>query len=238
MNVADFAERVARDLHDGPLQDVFATRLRLEAMIGRVPLDIRDEIEQLSQLQSRIILRMRRLGVDVVTGECRELSELLRDAVADASIALGFSPRCSVDPRVDAVADPALVSDVVHAVRESLSNVARHARASRVKVTVAVGPTTLRFTVRDDGVGIPPVGRRGNGLVNLRARAERHGGSCTFRDAAGGGTVVDWSIPFATSQCGTRTNGGPSVDLSRGASVRTAPRGGSLRPCPASRTSP
>jgi signal transduction histidine kinase len=195
VSVADFAERVGRDLHDGPLQDVFATRLRLDALAGRVPPDIAAEINQLSQLQGRIILRMRRLiRHDAATDDHRP-SELLADVVADASIALGFSPRCSIDPRVDGIEDASLVSDVVHAVRESLSNVARHAQASRVRLSIAVGPTTLRFTVRDDGVGISETARRGNGLANLRARAERNGGSCSLRDAAGGGTVVDWSAP-------------------------------------------
>ncbi|MBU6225968.1 MAG: hypothetical protein KGQ43_00110 [Acidobacteria bacterium] len=201
MNVVDFAERVARDLHDGPLQDVFATRLRLDVLATRVPPDIEAEIRRLSELQGRIIVRMRELARPEATthSHSHSLLETLADAVADASIALGFQPRCSIDPRVDAITDVTLASDIVHAVRESLSNVARHARASRVRVSLSMGPTTVRFTVRDDGVGISPTGRRGNGLANLRARADRNGGSCTFRDAAGGGTVVEWCVPLVVS---------------------------------------
>lgn len=195
MNVVDFAEHIARDLHDGPLQDVFATRLRLDTLVNRVPPDIRVEILQLSELQGRIIHRMRELGRPETAIHSHSLSEALANTVTDASIALGFVPRCTIDPNVDAITDAVVRNDVIHAVRESLSNIARHAHASRVRLSVIVGPATVRFTVRDDGVGIPPAGRRGNGLANLRARAERNGGSCTFRDAAGGGTVVDWRIP-------------------------------------------
>ena len=194
MNVVDYAERVARDLHDGPLQDVFATRLCLDALAARVPSDVASEIHKLSELQGRIITRMRTLTDANVTDMGRQPSERLADAVRDASIALGFTPNCSIDPRVDSLQDAALVSDIVNAVRESLSNVARHARATRARMTIVVGPTTLRFTIRDNGVGIPASGHRGNGLVNLRARAERNGGACNFSDAAGGGTVVNWWV--------------------------------------------
>lgn len=194
MNVVDYAERVARDLHDGPLQDVFATRLRLDAIAARVSPDIASEIHQLSELQGRIITRMRTLTDANVTDMGRQPSERLADAVRDASIALGFTPNCSIDPRIDSLQDAALVSDIVNAVRESLSNVARHARATRARMTIVLEPTTLRFTIRDNGVGIPASGHRGNGLVNLRARAERNGGACNFSDAAGGGTVVDWWV--------------------------------------------
>ena len=195
MNVVDYAERVARHLHDGPLQDVFATRLCLDALAARVPSDVASEIHKLSELQGRIIQSMRHLtDTNVITNNKRRPSELLTDAVSGASIALGFSPHCSIDPKIDDLRDAALVGDMVNAVRESLSNVARHARATRVGVSVAVSPTTARFTVRDNGVGIPASGHRGNGLVNLRARAERNGGACNFSDAAGGGTVVDWWV--------------------------------------------
>lgn len=200
MNVVEFAERIARDLHDGPLQDVFATRLRLDTLANRVPPDIQAELRQLSELQGRIIHRMRELGRPDAGLRSHSLSETLATAVSDASIALGFSPHCSIDPDVDTITDVMLANDIVHAVRESLSNVARHARASRVRMSVVVGSATVRLTVRDDGGGIPPAGRRGNGLANLCARAEGNGGSCTFRDAAGGGTVVDWCVPrFITS---------------------------------------
>lgn len=195
MNVVDFAEHIARDLHDGPLQDVFATRLRLDTLVNRVPPEIQAEILQLSELQGRIIHRMRDLGRAKTGIQSLVLSDALANAVTDASIALGFTPRCTIDPKVDTITDAVVTNDVIHAVRESLSNVARHAHASQVRLSVIVGPTTVRFTVRDDGVGIPPAGRRGNGLANLRARAERNGGSCTFRNAAGGGTVVEWCIP-------------------------------------------
>ena len=132
MNVVDFAEHIARDLHDGPLQDVFATRLRLDTLVNRVPPDVQAEILQLSELQGRIIHRMRELCRAKTGIHGHGLSEALANVVTDASIALGFTPRCTVDPNVDTITDAVVVNDFIHSVRESLSNVARHAHASRV----------------------------------------------------------------------------------------------------------
>jgi signal transduction histidine kinase len=78
---------------------------------------------------------------------------------------------------------------------EALSNVARHAHASRVEVEVLVDDgVTLR--VIDDGVGPPgPKDPRGNGLRNMQERAERLGGSFGMLAGPGGGTVVEWHAP-------------------------------------------
>ena len=79
--------------------------------------------------------------------------------------------------------------------RESLSNVARHARATAVEVQITV-TDVLTVTVADDGVGFDPTARRGNGVRNLRERAEAHGGTATLEPGADGGTVVTWAVPL------------------------------------------
>nr|BFE78114.1 hypothetical protein GCM10020093_007150 [Planobispora longispora] len=79
--------------------------------------------------------------------------------------------------------------------REALSNVARHARASRVQVLVGVSEGTLLLEVTDDGVGIPEGGRR-SGLRNLAERAERLGGAFTAERAEGGGSRLRWRVPL------------------------------------------
>jgi signal transduction histidine kinase len=81
------------------------------------------------------------------------------------------------------------------ALREALSNVARHARASQVDVTVRAA-AELSLTVRDNGTGISDVTRR-SGLSNLDQRAAKHGGTMRIEPAAGGGTELDWRVPLA-----------------------------------------
>lgn len=195
--------RMARDLHDGPLQDVFVTRLRLDALAHRVSPDVAAEIRQLSMLQGRIIRRMRAVGRGDFLDDGRRIVEILADAISDASLGLGFEPRCSIDPRVDRIDDPALANDLVHTVRESLSNVARHARATSVDLSLSIGSGIVQLFVRDNGVGMTPEGHRGNGLANLRNRAERNGGSCILREVKTGGTIVDWRVPLTFSGGGT-----------------------------------
>ena len=83
--------------------------------------------------------------------------------------------------------------------RESLSNVAKHAQARAVNVTVAIARGRLSLTVEDDGRGITadagPAARTGHGLPNMRARATDLRGDCTV-EATAPGTRVHWYVPL------------------------------------------
>ena len=80
-------------------------------------------------------------------------------------------------------------------VRESLSNVARHARARSAEVDVAATATGSRVDVRDDGVGLGRPTRR-SGLANLRRRADRRGGIFAVGPREPAGTWLSWSVPL------------------------------------------
>jgi signal transduction histidine kinase len=93
-----------------------------------------------------------------------------------------------------------MAGSAIATVREALSNVARHAQASRVEITVVAAQHTLTISVADDGVGVrPDVDQSGGqGLRNMRDRAERLGG--TFRILSGSnnrGTVIEWILPLS-----------------------------------------
>nr|WP_241769784.1 ATP-binding protein [Cellulosimicrobium sp. MM] len=91
---------------------------------------------------------------------------------------------------------PAEVADqLVVVLGEALTNVARHAQASRVVVHLAVTAHEARLTVTDDGVGIQPGGRR-SGLRNMQARAAALGGSSTATARPDGGTRLEWWVPL------------------------------------------
>lgn len=194
----------ARNLHDGPLQDVFATMLRLEVLAHRAPPEMMEEIVKLSDLQRQIIRGMREACGDSSVRDGRTPCDRMVDAVSTASHSLGFAPQCHVDPAFDRVADDRVVNDIIFATRESLSNIVRHARASRVDVSLVVSDREIHLQVRDDGAGISPAARRGNGLANLRLRAEHNGGSCTFSTPSPKGTTVDWRVPWTFSGSDTR----------------------------------
>ena len=86
------------------------------------------------------------------------------------------------------------VGDVKLAVSEAVSNVVRHAKASRVEILVRAG-TEVVVRVADNGTGLPSSYRSGRGLHNLEDRAARLGGSFAAAPAPGGGTVIEWRVP-------------------------------------------
>ncbi len=99
-------------------------------------------------------------------------------ALLDESAAvLGFEPRVVFDGPVDALVTEPVAADLLATLREALTNVARHANAGRVDVSLTASDDVV-LTVVDDGVGTPrPVTTQGRGLGNMAARATRHHGT-------------------------------------------------------------
>lgn len=193
-----------RDLHDGPLQNVFATMIRLDLVSQKVPAEFADELRLLSALQGRIIRQLREVCQDPRgDGEPRTAIHAIDEVVMDATIALGFSPACDIDPAIDDIDDRPLVHDVMLTVRECLSNVARHARATSASVKIAIESTGIRLEVTDNGTGVLPNARRGNGFANLRSRAEDRGGTCTINSPTSGGTAITWRVPLSAHPIST-----------------------------------
>ncbi len=202
------SDRIARDLHDVVIQRLFAAGLRLLALGSHHPEVAAESRELVDDLDASIReLRAVIFGLTVhqTTGG---LSDRVHSLVAHSERSLGFTPKVSVRGPVDELVDRATADQVVPALGELLTNVARHARASAVSVVLDATPGRLCLVVADDGVGIPArqvvdagVGG-GRGLVNLQARAEALGGGCVVRTGEDGGTVVEWSVPLESSPVG------------------------------------
>ncbi|HEY9112300.1 MAG TPA: ATP-binding protein, partial [Rhodanobacteraceae bacterium] len=86
--------------------------------------------------------------------------------------------------------------------REAVTNIQRHARASRVEVTVIAGTERVVMRVRDDGRG--GVNQRGNGLTGMRERIEARGGALTIDSPRGRGTSIEAWLPMAAATEGGR----------------------------------
>ena len=79
---------------------------------------------------------------------------------------------------------------------EALSNVAHHAHATSVRVTIRRSTNSVVVEVTDNGIGIDPAANpNGHGLNNLRHRAERLGGTAQFIRNDHGGTTLIWHVP-------------------------------------------
>lgn len=201
MAVLEDRERIARDLHDTVIQRLFATGLSLQgaarlagtdpdATAARLDAAVEDLDTTVKHIRSAIFaLESSRPTAD---GLRSGVLGLLRESAG----ALGFEPRVMFDGPIDSRVPPNVRGDVLAVVREALSNVARHAKASRVDVELSVDGD-IRVRVLDDGVGLPALdSRRGNGLRNLGSRAEQAGGRFEIRARDTGGTELEWSVPI------------------------------------------
>ena len=193
-------DRIARDLHDLVIQRLFASGMQLESTIrlienaeavGRVH-HVVDELDG--------TIREIRSAIYALQAPTPSGSPSIRDQVLEvtdqAAQTLGFTPSVQFEGPVDTAVPAAICEQMVAVLVEALSNVARHAGAKRVAITVSVGDGTATVTVTDDGSGIPESGRR-SGLTNLAARATLLGGTFTAsRGSLERGTELRWSVPL------------------------------------------
>jgi signal transduction histidine kinase len=203
--VAIDRDRIARDLHDRVIQRIFGVGLGLQSTLRRLTDQAtRDRlvgyVNDLDATVAEIRTTIFSLQSDVSRGS-RSLRGDVLTVLADASRVLGFEPRLTLAGPIDTAVPAQFDNDVAATLRESLSNVARHARADEVQVLVSVDPTasTLTIQVDDNGVGIDPDARAGRGLRNADARAKAAGGYSNVVRRSGSGTSFAWVVPLPAS---------------------------------------
>ena len=205
-------ERIAMDLHDSVIQQLFAIGLSLEATSRRVhdpetAQRIHMSVEDLDATIKRIRSTIFELAASATLSlGPRDRLMALVDELQDSFPA---RPRLVFDGPVDLAVDDERAGDLVTVAREMLSNVARHAQASHVEVTVIVDDDIIAVEVVDDGVGLERASRTqgaGLGLKNLAARAGRTGGSFTIGDGPKGGTIARWEVPRTTTGASGRVD--------------------------------
>ncbi|HUK70207.1 MAG TPA: GAF domain-containing protein [Streptosporangiaceae bacterium] len=209
LSVFEDRDRIARDLHDLVIQRLYATGMSLE---GATPLITRPEVanrvrtavdamdETIKDIRATIFALQARSTEKPPGTRARIL------AVADEMGGpLGFAPSLRLSGPLDDQIAGELAEHVLTALREALSNVARHADASRVDVTIEItstesGAGTMAgniaiLRVRDNGIGINDVVKR-SGLRNLAARAAHLGGTMQVGPHPDGGTLLEWKVPL------------------------------------------
>ena len=198
--VALFADRdrIARDLHDLVIQRLFATGMSLQGATSLIPGgEAADRVQQaVDELDDTIrdirtaIFRLQDRGEHGLPGVQARIVAITEEMTR----ALGFAPGLRMDGRLDSRVPAYVAEEMLAALREGLSNVARHARASHVDVSLATG-THLVLSVRDNGQGFTAAGPR-SGLANLAERARRLGGTLQVTGTPDGGTELTWGVPL------------------------------------------
>ena len=194
-------DRIGRDLHDTVIQNLYATGLGLQAAQrdGANPVDVQARIGRAIESIDATVKEIRATIFalhDVPSEDRSPRSRLLAVAEEMASL-LGFPPRLRLDGPIDTAVNRDLADHLVPVLRETLTNVAKHAHASTVVVRVEVLGEMLELEVVDDGVGLPDAMRpNGMGVANVRERAELLGGEALFASVPVGGTRVLWRVPL------------------------------------------
>jgi signal transduction histidine kinase len=196
-------ERIARDLHDTVIQRLFATGLSLQGSARLVHTDADAAVTRIETAVDDLDLTVKHIRSAIFELEASRVpsgSGLRARVLAvgrEAIGALGFEPDFFFDGPIDSAVGDDLATELLATLREALSNVARHAQATRVRVEVVVTDQVM-LQVVDDGIGPPASGAaRGHGLNNMEARASQWGGTFLLRTNSPKGTALAWQVPWS-----------------------------------------
>lgn len=195
LSVIEDRSRTARDLHDHVIQRLFATGLGLQAFAsahprhaGTIDRHVVEVDAAIEDIRNAIFtLRTRKTT--------RTTRHRLLDVVTELSAGLGMAPRVTFTGPVDLIIKGELADDVVAVLRETVTNVTRHARAEAVSIEILAAETGVTVTVEDDGVGPSASEKAASGTANLRTRARERGGAFELVPRQTGGMRAWWHVP-------------------------------------------
>ena len=194
-------KRLAHEVHDEAGQLIATAQLALADVALEMPASSREGVAKVSRV------------LDEVADQLRRLAHELRPTVLDdlgllsalEFLSQGVIKRTGLDVRVEGSTagrlDPIIETTLYRVVQEAVLNVVKHARARSVIIRVEHGPTHIRCSIRDDGVGFDaggqPKGPRGLGLLGIGHRVETLGGRLEIRTRLGQGTTLVVGIPVS-----------------------------------------
>ena len=200
-NVREFTlseerERLARDLHDTVIQRLFGVGLSLQMSLSSIADEsARERINVVLDELDTTIHEIRTTIFEIDQEQSTDASLQSRIDVLTLEVAnrLGVHTDLKIDRDIDDQIGTHCAHHTIQALREILSNIVRHSKASAVQITVAVKDNLIEVVVRDNGVGFVPNVGPGRGLRNLASRARELGGDCTIQSEIGRGTMVRWT---------------------------------------------
>jgi two-component system, NarL family, sensor histidine kinase DevS len=199
LELMDERERIAKELHDGIIQSLFAVGMGLQgtAMMAGSP-EVAARVESAVGELDRVIRDLRNYIFGLRPGILadRQLHQALRSLGEEVASRSGVTVDVVVDDEL-AAALSSQSHEIVQLTREALSNVTRHAQASQASVGLTRRNSKAVLTVQDDGVGFDTSrDSQGNGLRNMRQRASALGGELRLTSSPGKGTRIAVTLPL------------------------------------------
>lgn len=196
LTLSEERERLARDLHDTVIQRLFGVGLALQITLAtvsdeRTQARINSAIDELDETIREI--RTTIFEIDQEETDGATLLSRVAALVQEVGTHLGIKVNLKVAEEVNRAVGTVCARHATQALREILSNVARHSQATAVRVEITTEGTLLVMTVVDNGVGFTSNAGPGRGLRNLNARARELGGTCVIDSAPSRGTMVRWT---------------------------------------------
>lgn len=195
-------DRIAREIHDTVSQSLFGFAYTLEGCVRLLPGQpeaVREKLAELHALALRTMGEMRRSIFDMWLGELttEQFADELHDSVRDVGLPDGLQVDIRIDVDVTELS-PLSRKHLFRIAQEALTNVVRHANATRASVCLEACDGMVRLTVADDGKGFHPeesAARGGFGLSGIRERVRTLGGSVSIQAEPERGTRLEVAVP-------------------------------------------
>ncbi len=195
MAVVEDRHRIARDLHDSVIQDIFAVGLGLQSLSTRVDEPAASELLDSSiDALDRSVTTLRKYVFEL--RETVVASAGLDERIQELVARMGAAYPSRVELTVDRISGFEADDELMLLITEALSNALRHSEARNVSVEVEMDEATILVKISDDGMGFDPSEiEAGMGLANMRTRVLGLDGSIEVRSEPGVGTTVTARVP-------------------------------------------
>jgi signal transduction histidine kinase len=194
---AEDHDRIAGDLHDHVIQELFALGMRLQGHAARSDPATAERVNGYVDTLDEVIKKVRTsiFGLHQTHQTHQTPASLparVTEIIDEHTAQLGFTAGVRFAGPLDPGPDEALAHDILAVTREALSNCARHAHATAVTISLVLHDRLITLDVTDDGRGLGTPARS-SGLSSMRRRAERNGGTFQLTTPATGGTHLTWT---------------------------------------------
>jgi signal transduction histidine kinase len=208
MAVGSERNRIARDMHDGLVQYVYALGLQLEHardLVDEQPEAVAPVLTSSIQQTNHVLSEMRTFIYQLrpIIMKEKEIGQWVLDLCRQFQEATGIPVQAQVGAPAEEELSPAISIALFRIIQETLANIYKHAEATRATLSLDFGPSGARLVIEDDGRGFDvdarpaPAIQQGRGLANIEERVRELGATLDLESAPGAGTRLEAVFPYS-----------------------------------------